>query len=60
MSDKKIKAKCIECQANIDFSADVKSGEVITCPDCTTDLEVKQVKPLKLGIAPAVQEDWGQ
>lgn len=60
MSNKKNEIKCLECQAQITLEADVQAGEVITCPECSTDLEVIQVKPLKLGLAPEVQEDWGQ
>lgn len=60
MSNKKIEAKCLECQAKITLELNVLTGEVITCPECSTDLEVIKVKPLTLGLAPKVQEDWGQ
>ncbi len=60
MSDQKKEAKCLECQAEIILEPDLQAGEVITCPECSTDLEVKQVNPLKFSLAPAVQEDWGQ
>lgn len=60
MSNKKNEIKCLECQAQINLDTTTQVGEVITCPECSTDLEVIQVKPLKLGLAPEVQEDWGQ
>lgn len=55
-----VKVKCLECQAEISVEKDIKKGEVVTCPECSTDLEVIEEKPLKLGLAPKVQEDWGQ
>jgi alpha-aminoadipate carrier protein LysW len=60
MNNKKIETKCLECQAQISLDTTTQVGEVITCPECSTDLEVIQVKPLKLSLAPEVQEDWGQ
>ena len=56
----KIKAKCLECQPEIILNEDLMVGEVVTCPECSSDFEVLKVKPLKLGPAPEVQEDWGQ
>lgn len=56
----KIKAKCLECQGEIILNEDLMAGEVVTCPECSSDFEVLKVKPLKLGPAPEVQEDWGQ
>lgn len=60
MSTKKDEAKCLECQAQITAEPDVQVGEVITCPECSSDLEVIKTKPVKLGLAPKTQEDWGQ
>jgi alpha-aminoadipate carrier protein LysW len=60
MDKKKSSNKCLECMAEIKIGDDTQKGEVITCSECSTDLEVVQVKPLKLALAPEVQEDWGQ
>lgn len=57
---KKNSVKCLECMAEIKIEEDIKKGEVVTCSECNTDLEVIQVTPLKLKLAPQVQEDWGQ
>jgi alpha-aminoadipate carrier protein LysW len=54
------KVKCLECQAEIKPGNDLQKGEVVTCPECSTDLEIISVKPLKIALAPEVQEDWGQ
>lgn len=60
MSNQKIEAKCLECQAQITLDPNTQAGEVITCPECSTDLEVIRIKPLSLSLAPGVQEDWGE
>ena len=60
MNDQKNEKKCLECQAQIILEPNTQVGEVITCPDCSTGLEVIQIKPLKLSLARVVQEDWGQ
>lgn len=52
--------KCLECGAEIKIERDTILGEVIICSECTTDLEIVSLKPLKLALAPEVQEDWGQ
>jgi lysine biosynthesis protein LysW len=57
---KKETNKCLECMAEVKVGADAQKGEVISCPECSTDLEIVSVRPLKLALAPEVQEDWGQ
>ena len=52
--------KCLECMAEIKIEKDAQKGEVVSCPECSTDLEITSIKPLKLALAPEVQEDWGQ
>lgn len=42
-------AKCPECGGLLDLEVDeVEEGEVISCPDCGTDLEVVNLHPLEL------------
>jgi alpha-aminoadipate carrier protein LysW len=35
-------------------------GEIVVCPDCGVDLEVTNVQPLTLELAPMEAEDWGE
>jgi alpha-aminoadipate carrier protein LysW len=35
-------------------------GEIIVCPDCGVDLEVKSLQPASVDVAPMAQEDWGE
>ena len=53
--------KCPDCEATIPVPDDAVDGEIVTCPDCGLDLEVKltgssrTVKPVV-----AEKEDWGE
>jgi alpha-aminoadipate carrier protein LysW len=52
--------KCCVCDADVKVADDVMVGELITCADCGTELEVVSTSPLTLQEAPLVQEDWGE
>lgn len=41
-------AKCPECNSTIRFDEPPGLGELITCPECETELEVVRKNPLKL------------
>jgi alpha-aminoadipate carrier protein LysW len=51
---------CIECGAEIIVSADVMEGEILPCSDCGVELEVINLAPLTLELAPMEMEDWGE
>jgi len=50
---------CPECEASISLNNPMR-GEIVTCPDCGTELEVTSVTPLTLEAAPMEKEDWGE
>ncbi|MCD6451993.1 MAG: lysine biosynthesis protein LysW [Acidobacteria bacterium] len=52
--------ECPICGANLSLSDDLMVGELIECPDCGTELEVKSINPLFLAEAPQEEEDWGE
>jgi len=52
-------ANCPECDAEIALEKPMK-GEIVVCPDCGTDLEVRNNEPLELELAPQEEEDWGE
>ncbi len=52
--------ECPECAALVQPDADVEVGELITCPECGTELEVTAIDPLQVTLAPQVEEDWGE
>ncbi len=53
-------AECPECAGEIPMAGELLKGEILTCPDCGAELEVTGIQPLKLALAPKVEEDWGE
>jgi alpha-aminoadipate carrier protein LysW len=51
---------CIECGAELNILADVMMGEILPCPDCGVELEVTNLSPLTVELAPQEMEDWGE
>lgn len=51
---------CPECSAEIELEPNTVVGEIIVCPDCGVDLEVKSLNPASVEQAPMEQEDWGE
>lgn len=52
--------QCPACDTSIDVPDDVRTSEILDCRDCDAELEVLVADPLTLGIAPDVEEDWGE
>ena len=52
--------ECPICGGEVEVGGDAVVGELLTCPDCGTELEVLSLEPVKLGEAPETEEDWGQ
>ena len=53
-------ATCPECDAEISLSSDTLEGEIVQCPECGIELEVRSVDPPLLDLAPEEEEDWGE
>ena len=53
-------AQCPEGEAEVPVGSDAVKGEIVSCPDCGAELEVKETAPLALALAPEAQEDWGE
>jgi alpha-aminoadipate carrier protein LysW len=53
-------AACPECGADVEVDNGVLANEIVPCGDCGAELEVVSLKPLKLELAPEVEEDWGE
>lgn len=51
---------CIECGAELAIPADVMMGEILPCSDCGVELEVVNLSPLTVELAPQEMEDWGE
>jgi alpha-aminoadipate carrier protein LysW len=52
--------ECPVCGGDVELEADTVVGELLTCPDCGSELEVLGVDPAALGEAPETEEDWGE
>lgn len=52
--------ECPECGAIITLARAPIAGEVIRCNDCGAELEVIETDPLRVELAPEVEEDWGE
>ena len=53
-------ATCPECDAELNLGDKVMQGEIVQCPDCGVDLEVVELNPIKVELAPLEEEDWGE
>lgn len=54
-----IQTACIECGADLELE-DVVQGEIVQCQECGVELEILNLEPIELGLAPAEEEDWGE
>jgi alpha-aminoadipate carrier protein LysW len=56
------KARCPDCDAELDVPADTEKGEILSCPGCGLELEVKQVNGgcVDLQELTIEGEDWGE
>ena len=59
---KAMKAKCPDCDADLDVPQDTAKGEILSCPGCGLELEVKQVHSgcVDLQELTLEGEDWGE
>lgn len=53
-------ATCPICEAEVAIPANAMLNELLSCPDCGTELEIVSLQPLLLEEAPQVEEDWGE
>ncbi|MEM1557345.1 MAG: lysine biosynthesis protein LysW [Thermoproteota archaeon] len=57
-----MKAECEECLVVFEVSDDAIVGEVVTCPECGSDLEIVEVggEIVKTRKVQLSGEDWGE
>ena len=57
-----LKARCPDCDAELNVPVDTEKGEILSCPGCGLELEVKQVKSgcVNLQELTIEGEDWGE
>ncbi|HVL88103.1 MAG TPA: lysine biosynthesis protein LysW [Candidatus Thermoplasmatota archaeon] len=52
-------SECVECGAAVAVENPTE-GEIVDCPDCGVELEVRGLAPLAFALAPQEAEDWGE
>lgn len=54
--------RCPDCDVELKISKDVMQGEILSCPSCGLEMEVKQIKgeSVELQELEIVGEDWGE
>ena len=55
-----ILTSCPECAADVSLCDDTLLGEIVPCPECGVELEVTNMDPVELSLAPDEEEDWGE
>ncbi|MCP4216872.1 MAG: lysine biosynthesis protein LysW [bacterium] len=56
----KNQCECPVCGSDVILGDDAVVSELVDCPDCGSELEVKGINPLQLEEAPQEEEDWGE
>ena len=51
---------CETCGFEMKLGHGIETGEIVSCPDCGKEYEVKSLDPLKLAFLPEAEEDWGE
>jgi alpha-aminoadipate carrier protein LysW len=60
MRESAVSSSCPECGGAVSPAVPSMVGEIVQCPDCGVELEVKSTDPLELAVAPLEEEDWGE
>jgi alpha-aminoadipate carrier protein LysW len=51
---------CPTCGGDVSLPAGTEEGEILTCDECSSELEVTSIDPPKVEPAPEEEEDWGE
>ncbi len=58
------KSKCPDCEFQLNVPSDLEKGEILSCPGCGLELEVKKISDgggcLDLQELTIEGEDWGE
>jgi transketolase len=51
---------CPECEGELKLSESARVNEIVECGECHVELEVLSLAPALVGLAPEIEEDWGE
>jgi alpha-aminoadipate/glutamate carrier protein LysW len=51
---------CPECVSTVALPESMYLNEILECSDCHVELEVLALDPVMVGLAPEIEEDWGE
>ena len=51
---------CPECGSACALPPNARVNEIMECGDCRVELEILSLTPALLGLAPEIEEDWGE
>jgi alpha-aminoadipate carrier protein LysW len=51
---------CPECAGSVALAEEPRLNEILECAECHIELEILALDPVLLGLAPEVEEDWGE
>ncbi len=62
MINAEIQQECETCGGSIQIPNDAVMGEILKCPDCGLEYEIKEIDGNIFKLVPAenVKEDWGE
>jgi alpha-aminoadipate/glutamate carrier protein LysW len=49
---------CPECEADVHVDTDADKGDIVSCEECGTDLEIVGLDPVELDIVEDDEEDF--
>ncbi|WP_455278211.1 alpha-aminoadipate/glutamate carrier protein LysW/ArgW [[Eubacterium] cellulosolvens] len=54
--------KCTDCSADVQVPSDALDGEIVVCPDCGLELQVKKQSSGEIELTEVTKEkeDWGE
>lgn len=51
---------CPVCEIPVTVPEQPRLSEILECADCKSELEIVSLQPVLIGLAPEVEEDWGE
>lgn len=51
---------CPECAGSAPLNSDVMLHEIVLCGQCAAELEILGLDPVRVELAPEIEEDWGE